>query len=121
MHVMYILFCIAAVTLSTARGIVINKNSVDQMLLYMLTHACWPPLLWLVVLNAYWAPIHYAIWPPNMPDREDLLQRDPQTGIAYPKESSKKLIWEKTNVFHEMQYFLLTSYTVILFVGSFFY
>lgn len=120
-HVIYILFCVAAVTASTARGIIINRNSVQQTLLYMMTHACWPPLLWLIALNAFWAPIHYAIWPPNMPDREDLLQRDPQTGIAYPKENSKKLEWEKSNVLHEMQYFLLTAYTIVLFVGSFFY
>lgn len=121
MHVFYILFCVAAVTVSTVRGIIINKGSVEQTLLFMLTHACWPPLLWLIALNACWAPVHYAIWPPNMPDREDLLQRDPKTGIAYPKESSKKLQWEKRNVLHELQYFVLTAYTTVLFVGSFFY
>lgn len=56
-----------------------------------------------------------------MPDREDLLERDEVTGIAYPKEDSKKLKWEKRNVLHEMQYFVLTAYTTMLFVGSFFY
>jgi hypothetical protein len=121
LHVIYILFCIAAVTVSTARGIIINEGSVQQTLLYMLTHACWPPLLWLIALNACWAPVHYAIWPPNMPDREELLDRDPNTGIAYPKESSKKLQWEKNNVLHEIQYFILTAYTTVLFVGTFFY
>ncbi|KAF2134355.1 glycosyltransferase family 2 protein [Dothidotthia symphoricarpi CBS 119687] len=120
-HLFFILFCIAAVTVSTAHGIIINKSSVEQTLLFMLTHACWPPLLWLIALNSCWAPIHYAIWPPNMPDREELLDRDPKTGIAYPKESSKKLKWEKNNVLHEMQYFLLTAYTTVLFVGTFFY
>lgn len=56
-----------------------------------------------------------------MPDREELLDRDAKTGIAYPKESSKKLRWEKNNVLHEIQYFILTAYTTVLFVGSFFY
>ncbi|KAF1848129.1 glycosyltransferase family 2 protein [Cucurbitaria berberidis CBS 394.84] len=121
LHVFYILFCVAAVTVSTARGIIINKGSVEQTLIFMLTHACWPPLLWLIALNAFWAPVHYAIWPPNMPDREELLQRDPNTGIAYPKESSKKLKWEKKNMLHELQYILLTAYTTVLFVGSWFY
>lgn len=56
MHIFYILFCIASVAVSTARGIIINRGSVDQTLLYMLTHACWPPLLWLIALSACWAP-----------------------------------------------------------------
>jgi hypothetical protein len=56
-----------------------------------------------------------------MPDREELLDRDPNTGIAYPKESSKKLRWQKKNVLHELQYALLTVYTTVLFVGTFFY
>lgn len=120
-HVLYILLCIIAVSLSTAQGIIINKSSVEQTLLFMLTHACWPPLLWLIALNACWAPVHYAIWPPNMPDREKLLRRDPDTGIAYPKESSRKLKWEKSNVLHEVQYFLLTGYTTVLFIGTWFY
>ena len=121
MHIFYILFCIAAVSVSTARGIIINRGSLEQTLLYMLTHACWPPLLWLIALSACWAPVHYAIWPPNMPDREELLDRDQDTGIAYPKESSRKLKWEKRNVLHELQYFVLTAYTTVLFVGSWFY
>jgi hypothetical protein len=50
-----------------------------------------------------------------------LLDRDPHTGIAYPKEESKKLKWEKKNVLHELQYGMLTAYTAVLFVGSFFY
>lgn len=121
MHIFYILFCVAAVTVSTARGIIINRGSVEQTLLYMLTHACWPPLLWLIALSACWAPVHYAIWPPNMPEREALLVRDKNTGIAYPTEGAKKLRWEKRNVLHELQYFVLTAYTTVLFVGSFFY
>jgi hypothetical protein len=121
MHFIYILFAVAAVAVSTARGIIINKGSVEQTLLFMLTHACWPPLLWLIALVSCWAPVHYAIWPPNMPDREDLLNRDPQTGIAYPKAEAKQLKWGKKNILHEVLYFLLTAYTIVLFIGSFIY
>jgi hypothetical protein len=121
MHVTYIVFCIAAVALSSVRGILINRGSVEQTLLYMLTHACWPPLLWLIALSACWAPVHYTIWPPNMPDREELLQRDPKTGIAYPKESAKRIRWQKKNILHEVQYMLLTAYTLVLFIGTFVY
>jgi hypothetical protein len=119
-HVSYIVFCIAAVTVSTARGIVINSGSIKQTLLYMLTHACWPPVLWLIALNASWAPIQYAIWPPDMPEREELLYRDKVTGVAYPTESAKKVQWSKSRILHEMQYTLLTLYALVVFTGSFF-
>lgn len=56
-----------------------------------------------------------------MPDREDLLDRDPGTGIAYPKESAKELRWGKKNVLHEILYGLLTVYTIVLFIGTFIY
>ncbi|KAF2846880.1 glycosyltransferase family 2 protein [Plenodomus tracheiphilus IPT5] len=121
MHLLYIIFIITAVAISTARGVIINKGSVHQTLLFMLTHACWPPLLWLVALHSCWAPLQYAISPPNMQDREELLDRDPHTGIAYPKETSKKLKWTKSNMWQEILYGLLTAYTGILFVGSWFY
>lgn len=97
MHLFYLLFCIAAVVKSTVVGIIINKGSTEQTALYMLTHACWPPILWLIAFNACWAPIHYAIWPPTVPDREDLLDRDPLTGIAHPTEAAKSIRWDKSN------------------------
>ena len=121
MHVVYLLFCMAAVTKSTVDGIIINKGSTEQTLLYMLTHACWPPILWLIAVNACWAPIHYAIWPPTVPDREDLLDRDPTTGIAHPTKEAKSIVWDKTNAFHEIQYSMLTVYIIVLFIGTFFY
>lgn len=121
MHILYILFCVTAVTVSTARGIIINRGSLEETLVYMLTHACWPPLLWFIVLTACWMPVKYAIWPPNMPDREELLDRNPVTGLAYPKESAKMLKWDKRNVVHELQYSVLTVYTTVLFVGTWFF
>jgi hypothetical protein len=120
MHVLYILFCIAAVTVSTTRGVILNAGSVNQTLLYMLTHAAWPPVLWLMALIASWTPIQYAIWPPDMPDREDLLVRDKQTGVAHPTKEAKSLQWSRSRGLHELQYTLLTAYAAVVFVGSFF-
>lgn len=121
MHCVYILFCAAAVGKSTVEGVLQNWGDYKQILLYMLVHACWPPVLWLVALNACFAPIFYTIWPPNMPDREDLLDRDPLTGVAHPTEGAKKLKWDKTNALHEIQYSALTAYAIVVFVGSFLY
>lgn len=92
MHLVYLLFCIAAVTRSTVNGIMLHRGSPSRTLLYMLTHAGWPPMAWLLAVNAACVPIHYAIWPPTMPDRETLLNRDPATGIAHPTEAAKHIV-----------------------------
>lgn len=121
MFVMYLLFCVAAVTKSTAEGIILNRGSVTGTLLFMLTHACWPPMIWLLACNSAWAPIHYAVWPPTMPDREQLLIRDPITNVAHPTEESKRAKWDKTFAFHEIEYSILSMYALVVFVGSFIY
>lgn len=119
LHLCYVLFVIAAVILSSARGI-IASISVNDTLVYLITHAFWPPCLWLIALTACATPIKYCIFPPTMPDREELLDRDPKTGIARPKEHWKKTRYVKTTFWHELQYTTVTIYTVMLFFASFF-
>ncbi|TGO28435.1 hypothetical protein BPAE_0027g00020 [Botrytis paeoniae] len=122
MHLLYILFVIAAVTYSTVRGLALEpeENTLKKKLIYLLTHAFWPPMLWMMCLTACFEPIRYAIWPPTMPDREELLDRDDKTQIARPKEEWKKARYAKTTFFHEFQYTLLTAFTCMVFVGAFF-
>lgn len=38
-------------------------------------------------------PFIYAIFPPTMPRRRELMDQDPKTGIWRPKESAKKMKW----------------------------
>lgn len=122
MHVLYISFCAGAVITSTIRAFTgKDSHSVDGVLIYLLTHAAWPPVLWFVCLVSCWAPIGYAIKPPSMPDREDLLDRDPTTGVAHPKASAKLTQCDRKNVMHEVLYGCLTVYTTTMFVGSWFY
>ncbi|KAF7855443.1 hypothetical protein EAF04_010185 [Stromatinia cepivora] len=123
MHLLYILFVMAAVTYSSLFGLVIQEetiNTLKKKLLYLLTHAFWPPMLWMMCITACFEPIRYAIWPPSMPDREELLDRDNKTQIARPKEEWKKARYAKTSFFHEFQYMLLTGFTGMVFVGAFF-
>lgn len=71
-------------------------------------------------MSACWAPISYAIWPPDMPDREELLERDGD-GIARPREEAKSIVWGRWIWFHEGLYSFLTVYIVVVFVGSWLY
>lgn len=119
MHLLYILFVIAAVALSTVRAFT-TERTVNGTLIYLVTHAAWPPLLWLVTLVSALTPILYALFPPSMPDREELLDRNPKTGIAHPKEEWKAQRWSGWSWYYEMQYTLLTAFTTLVFVATFF-
>jgi hypothetical protein len=118
-HLLYIIFVLAAVIISSVRcG---NHPTLDDRLIYLLTHAFWVPVTWLVSVSAAWTPIIYALNPPTMPDNGDLLKRDPSTNVAYPRESSKLIKNKVSNGYFEFQYTLQTLYTTALFVGSWIY
>ena len=122
-HLIYISFVVSSIIISTY-WIVNNRDGWygdrKTLLLGLLTHIGWPPVLWLICVVSCWQPINYALFPPNVPHREDLLERDPKTGVAHPTESAKsqKNGWAAT--FLEVQYSLITLYTTAIFVMSFF-
>lgn len=117
-HIAFILFALASVGLSTYWNIH-NHTTTKDILIALLTHAGWPPLIWLTSVLSCWAPIAYAIWPPDCPDRQDLLERDPKTNVAYPKESSKSIRFGWATWIHEVLHSILTIYTCGLLVISF--
>lgn len=120
MHCLYLVFIIGAVTSSIYRAFTTGPQNYRDILFYILTHPAWPPLVWLIASAACTIPLSYAMCPPSMPDREDLLYRDEVTGIAHPTEEAKQAKWGKTNLFHEGFYLTLTLYTTVIFFGSWF-
>lgn len=118
LHVLYILLIVGAVSYSTATGIMKSANT-NTLLVYLLTHAFWPPMLWVLCITACCEPISYAIWPPNMPDREDLLVRDPKTNVARPKKEWTEQRYGKRSFLHEVQYSGVTAFTAVVFFGAF--
>ena len=118
-HLIYIVFLLAAVIASSVRCA--RQPTMNDRLICLLTHAFWSPVSWLVYLSAAWSPIIYAINPPTIPDNDDLLERDPATNVAYPKESSKQIKNKCSNGYFEVLYTLQTLYTTTIFVGSWIY
>jgi hypothetical protein len=53
-----------------------------------------------------------------MPDREDLLMRDPKTGVAHPTPRSKKIAFGGQAAWFEVQNTVATAATVLIFVFS---
>jgi hypothetical protein len=119
LHLLFVIFTIAAVALSIYCAFSTTDQSTFHVLESLLTHAFWPPVMWIIMVMALCRPIKYAISPPSMPKREELLDRDPRTGIAHPKTEWKNQRWTAQNWGHEVLYLLVTLYTVFIFVGSF--
>ena len=119
-HVIYVYFVLSAVSLSSSRCVAENGRVYDK-LLCLLTHAFWPPVAWIIVCSAFWIPVTYAIDPPNMPPREDLLEIDPKTGVKRPTEKAKAIGWGFRDGTGEMEYTVTTAFTCLIFVAAFFY
>ncbi|QDS67697.1 hypothetical protein FKW77_005459 [Venturia effusa] len=118
-HVIYVYFCLSAISLSSSRCIAQNDNAHDKVLC-LLTHAFWPPLSWLIIVSAFWVPLTYAIDPPDMPTREELLIVDAKNGVRRPTEKAKMIGWGYRDAKFEFLYDLTTLFTTVCFVASFF-
>jgi hypothetical protein len=73
------------------------------------------------VCSSFWIPFTYAVDPPNCPDREELLDRDPKTGVAHPKPEAKKIAFAPQAALFEIEYSITTAFTALVFVAAFFY
>lgn len=113
-------FCFAVLTKSTVEGLIFNRGSVRNIY-FMLTHAYLPPMVWLLACNPGRGPIHSAIWPPTMPDREQVLVRDTVTSIARLTVESNRAEWDETFAFHEIEYSILSLNALIISIGTFIY
>jgi hypothetical protein len=56
-----------------------------------------------------------------MPEREELLTRDPKTGVAHPTKKSKKIAFGGQAAWFELEYTVATAVTILIFVYSFFF
>lgn len=117
-----------------------NAITTREKLIYLITRLGWPPLFWLQSTVSALTPFVstrrmpelnrenpltnitvsqvYAICPPTVPNREDLLDRDPKTGIAYPKETSKRLQKTKLGSWRYWRGGFVILYTWALLIGS---
>ncbi|KAM5359653.1 hypothetical protein ACJZ2D_014326 [Fusarium nematophilum] len=117
-HLAFVYLTLVAVVLTSFRAFETAINT-RAILVGLLTHAFWPPLTFLFICSSLWTPVAYAIDPPAMPDREDLLNRDAKTQIAHPTKESKKIAFGGQAAWFELEYTVTTLYTCLVFVASF--
>lgn len=85
----------------------------------LVTHAFFPPLTFLFLCSSMWTPISYALDPPTMPDREELLVRDAKTEVAHPTRKAKKIAFGGQAAWFELEYTATTLFTCLIFVATF--
>ncbi|CAI7669196.1 unnamed protein product [Penicillium bialowiezense] len=117
-HLAFVYVTLIAVVISSYRCFAQNSGFRD-IILCLITHAFWPPLTFLFICSSLWTPVSYAIHPPSMPDREDLLTRDPKTGVAHPTNKSKKIAFGGQAAWFEIQNTVATVATILVFIYSF--
>jgi hypothetical protein len=118
-HIAYIAIVYGAVIRDWVR--VSHIPTTRAKFFHLLTHSFLPPAWWVMFTTTYLLPIVYAINPPTVPDREDLLERDPLTLVARPKERVVKELCDITVIARETIFVLITIYVTILFVLTFIY
>lgn len=117
-HFGFVYLTLVAVSLTSYRCFYLESGTRD-VIMCLLTHAFWPPLTFLFICSSLWTPVSYAIDPPAMPDREELLDRDPDTKVAHPTSKSKKIAFGQQAAWFELEYTITTAYTCLIFVCSF--
>jgi hypothetical protein len=116
------MFVVAAVAVSIYWNVTDSKNNTTKKLLIsLLTHAFWPPIIWLTCMVSCWLPINYALFPPDCPDRQELLVRDPDTGVAYPSEEAKVTKNGWSSWAFEIHNSGITVYMTVVFILSFWF
>lgn len=122
-HLAFVYLTLVGAVLTSFRCVVQEGpgrgGSTMGLLRCLVTHAFWPPLTFLFLCSCLWTPVAYAVDPPAMPDREELLCRDPKTGVAHPTAGSKKIAFGGQAAWFELEYTTSTIWTAAVFVGSF--
>ncbi|KJZ71228.1 hypothetical protein HIM_09371 [Hirsutella minnesotensis 3608] len=117
-HLAFVYLTLVGVVLTSFRCFSVSKTTKD-LLLCLVTHAFWPPLTFIFICNSLWVPVAYAIDPPQMPDREQLLDRDPKTQVAHPTPRSKKIAFGGQAAWFELELTTSTLYTAFIFALTF--
>jgi hypothetical protein len=129
-HLLFILACLTGLALNLARTFSSPATSIPnlwssaqitnpaQRLEFFITRLGWPPLFWLQFVASAATPIVYAIWPPTVPEREELLERDEKTGVAYPKVEARGTTRTRWGWLRYVRGAVAMGWTFAVFVGN---
>ena len=85
---------------------------------YLFVRLGWPPLLWFIFSFVCAGPLCYVLFPPCMPAREETLDRNLATGVAYPKPAAKRLKWSWNSVGYEYYFTVAVLYNIGMWMAA---
>jgi hypothetical protein len=121
--VIFIGYCLGAAGLDWYRAWKIGHDTgnVEEALRHLLVNSLLPPTWWLFLVISFLIPIVYVFFPPTVPDRDDMMDFDPKTGVGYPKHKEIKQVWGLLPLVREICWGLTVVYCLVLFIGTFLY
>ena len=89
-YLFVVISMVSGVTTSVKKSLSMDV-SFQHQIHHLFTSLAWPPaFVHCAMLIVYcWIPVSHAIFPRKLPDREALLNRDPDTKVAYPTDMAK--------------------------------
>ena len=117
-HLIVLCSCITGGVICLRRVLMtLEGSNAETAFMELITHAGWPSafMLWTSVISNAWVPFFYAMSRLKRPSREDLLERDPVTKVAYPSKKAKDQRHRRVS---ERHYALVLGYVLLLFVAS---
>jgi hypothetical protein len=127
-HAMFVLACLIGFALNLARAFspvdipnlwdTAILSTTQDRLVFFVTRLGWPPLVWMQFIASALTPIIYAVWPPSQQDREELLDRDEKTGVAYPKIEARNSKRTPVGAWRYGRATVAMLYTFALFVAN---
>ncbi len=114
-HLAYIMLCGAGLARSCSLILQRPHSTIGSIALDFVVRIAWPHVLWLICLNSVAAPIRCAFRPPSIPNRAQLLKKDPVRRASYPQDVSEA---GEDRIFgsQHLCYSLIMVYVLVLFV-----
>jgi hypothetical protein len=111
---------IVGVGLNVWRAFTLHEFNTKDFHIYILTHIFWVPMAWPLHIAAFARPLWYTLFPPSVPDREELLVRD-ENGVAYPNANARKPKFTQLGLGMELFWFLQAVYALFMVISTFYW
>jgi hypothetical protein len=111
--------CVFGAASRLLRSLDKNAGSLHDLWVDLLGSVASPPLPWFDLVIACITPLQYILFPPDVPEREESLERDPSTGIAYPKAKAKQATWTMKEIRYVQLHSLTILYAGCVFIGTY--
>ncbi|KAF2146272.1 glycosyltransferase family 2 protein [Aplosporella prunicola CBS 121167] len=117
-HLGFIILCSLGITNMVYQCFGAHSAGSSHSWMLFLSNLALPLPFWYQLIIGCFVPLQYAIFPPDVPEREACLFRDPITGVAYPTQKAKKPQFTLKTVDYAHFHFPIVLYALGLFAST---